>query len=139
MAQKDLGNLISKLRKGANLTQQELADKLNITDKAVSSWERGATSPDKDIIPRLAEIFRITSDELLNVKLREEVTQKVMYEYVKVKLEKNGLLSGTKSTCHQETINSYAQKGFRYAGYIPTQSDSTGLVLEMDLIFEKPV
>jgi len=138
MAQKDLGDLISELRKRAKMTQQELAKRVNISDKAVSSWERGLTSPDKDIILKLAEILGTTADELLNAKLKEDGIKKIMYEFVNVKLEKKGVFSGAKNTCHQEVIISYANKGFRYAGYIPTLSESTGLVLEMDLIFEKP-
>lgn len=39
----EMGRLISSLRKEKNMTQQELADKLNITDKAVSKWERGGS------------------------------------------------------------------------------------------------
>ncbi|RGD75418.1 XRE family transcriptional regulator [Anaerofustis stercorihominis] len=39
----EMGRLISSLRKEKNMTQQELADKLNITDKAVSKWERGVS------------------------------------------------------------------------------------------------
>ena len=74
MAQSDLGNFIAELRKQAGMTQQDLADKLNITDKAVSKWERGLSSPDIDTIPRIAGIFGITSEELLNVKLKEVTT-----------------------------------------------------------------
>ena len=138
MTQQDLGNIISELRKKAGLTQQELANRISVTNKAVSNWERGVSYPDTDSIMKLAEIFEISIEELMAAKQREEDTHKVMYEYVRIKLEKSGLLlAGTKNTRHQEVINSYAQKGFRYAGYIPTLNDSTGLVLEMDLIFEK--
>ena len=42
----NLGTKIAKLRKEQNMTQQELANKLNITDKAVSKWERGLSYPD---------------------------------------------------------------------------------------------
>ena len=74
MAQSDLGNFIAELRKQAGMTQQDLADKLNITDKAVSKWERGLSSPDIDTIPKIAGIFGITSEEFLNVKLKEVTT-----------------------------------------------------------------
>ena len=46
MEQKKLGDIIVELRKKQHLTQQELANKLNITDKAVSKWERGLSYPD---------------------------------------------------------------------------------------------
>ena len=139
MAQQDLGNLIAELRKKANMTQQELADKINITDKAVSKWERGGSAPDIETIPKLAEIFGVTSEELLNAKLKEGVVQMFMYEYVQVELDKHGLIRKTKSTRHREIINAHAKKGYRYAGFIPTQIDEIGLVLQMDLVFEKPV
>jgi len=139
MAQKDLGGLISELRKKANMTQQDLADRLNITDKAVSKWERGISSPDLETIPKLVEIFGITIEELMSVRLKEGAVQKVMYEYVKVTLEKHGIIRKTKSTRHQEIINEYAKKGYRYAGYIPTMIDEMGLLIEMDMIFEKPI
>ena len=141
MAQQDLGNLIAELRKKANMTQQELADRLNISNKAVSKWERGGSSPDIETIPKLAEIFGITSEELLNAKLKEGGVQIVMYEYefANVTLEKHGIIRKAKSTQHQEIINTYAKKGFRYAGFIPTQIDETGIMLGMDLILEKPV
>jgi len=38
-----------------------------------------------------------------------------------------------------EIINEYAKKGYRYAGYIPTMIDEMGLLIEMDMIFEKPI
>lgn len=60
-----MGNLIANLRKKNNMTQQELANKLNITDKAVSKWERGFSCPDISTIPQLAEILGIDANQLL--------------------------------------------------------------------------
>ena len=51
MNTENIGALISKLRKEKGMTQQELADKLKITDKAVSKWERGGYHLDKDTTP----------------------------------------------------------------------------------------
>lgn len=65
---KTMGDLILKLRKEQNMTQKELADQLNITDKAVSKWERGLTCPDINTIPMLAKTLGITSEELLNIE-----------------------------------------------------------------------
>ena len=137
MAQKDLGHLISELRKNANMTQQDLAGKINITDKAVSKWERGLSSPDISTIPKLAEVFGIKSEVLLNVKLMEEAIKKVMYEYVKVEMEQSGIIRKVKCTRHREIINEYASNGYRYAGFVPTKFDEGGIMLEMDLVFEK--
>ena len=61
----EMGRLISSLRKEKNMTQQELANKLNITDKAVSKWERGLSYPDISLIPKLSEILDIDPNKLL--------------------------------------------------------------------------
>lgn len=59
------GKLISERRKAIKLTQKELADKLHITDKAVSKWERGLSFPDISILIPLAEILNISLYDLL--------------------------------------------------------------------------
>lgn len=56
------------------------------------------------------------------------------YEYVSVRVSKG--IFGSKSEEHREIIDSYAAKGYRYAGYIPTLADSYGKLYEIDLIFE---
>ena len=68
MAYKSMGETISALRREKGLTQRELADKLNVTDKAVSKWERDVACPDTMTIPKLAEILGISVEELLNAK-----------------------------------------------------------------------
>lgn len=68
MANKSIGKIISTLRKEKGLTQKELADKLNITDKAVSKWERDIAFPDTATIPKLAEILEVSVEELMNAK-----------------------------------------------------------------------
>lgn len=65
MEQKTIGSFIAVLRKASGLTQRELAEKLNVSDKAVSRWERDESAPDLSLIPVIADIFGITSDELL--------------------------------------------------------------------------
>lgn len=65
MEKKSIGAFIAVLRKANGMTQRELAEKLNVSDKAVSRWERDETLPDLSMIPVLAELFGVTSDELL--------------------------------------------------------------------------
>lgn len=65
---KQIGKKITELRKAHNMTQMELADKLDISFQAVSNWERGNTMPDISKLPELAEIFQISVDELLSGK-----------------------------------------------------------------------
>ena len=65
----DLKQIISKnivsLRNSENMTQAELAEKLNYSDKAVSKWERGESLPDVIVIKQIADIFGVTVDSLL--------------------------------------------------------------------------
>ena len=61
-----IGKFISLCRKNKNLTQEQLAEKLNITDRAVSKWERGLCLPDASIMIPLCEILGIHVNELLS-------------------------------------------------------------------------
>ena len=63
-----MGETISTLRKEKGMTQKELADILNITDKAVSKWERDVAFPDTQTIPKLAEILGVSIEELMHTK-----------------------------------------------------------------------
>lgn len=74
MDNKKMGNFISELRKAKNMTQKELAEKLNITDKAVSKWERGLGYPDITLVSSLADILEVTVNELLNGERTVEAT-----------------------------------------------------------------
>ena len=65
MEKQTMGAFIAVLRKANGLTQKELAEKLNVSDKAVSRWERDESYPDLTLIPLIADIFGITADELL--------------------------------------------------------------------------
>ena len=65
MTNKSIGNFLSELRKEKDLTQKEIADYLNVSDKTVSHWECDKYSPDISVIPVLAEFFGVTCDEIL--------------------------------------------------------------------------
>ena len=62
---KKFGAFLSKLRKNADMTQSELADKLNLTRQAISRYELGESFPDISILISIADIFNITIDELI--------------------------------------------------------------------------
>lgn len=68
------GKFIQELRKEKNMTQRELAEKLNLTDKAISKWERGIGFPDIAMLKPLSEIFNVSIIELLNGQ-RENVKE----------------------------------------------------------------
>ena len=63
---KKFGAHVSQLRKSADMTQSELAEKLNLTRQAISKYETGDSFPDVSILIQIAEIFEITLDELIN-------------------------------------------------------------------------
>ncbi|MDE6594268.1 MAG: helix-turn-helix domain-containing protein [Oscillospiraceae bacterium] len=66
MDQVVIGKFIARRRKAKELTQAQLAEMLNISDRAVSKWERGLNLPDPSLMLPLCEILGITADELLN-------------------------------------------------------------------------
>ena len=66
MNQEKIGKFITELRKQKNMTQQELADKLNVTDRAVGNWENGRRLPDYSILKDLCDTLGITINELLS-------------------------------------------------------------------------
>lgn len=68
MANQSMGEIISTLRKEKGMTQKDIADKLGITDKAVSKWERDVAFPDTATIPKLAEILGVSVEDLLQAK-----------------------------------------------------------------------
>lgn len=68
MKKKTLGMMIASLRKENGMTQLDLADKMGVTDKAVSKWERDISYPDVNTIAKLAEVFEISVDELMQIK-----------------------------------------------------------------------
>ena len=68
---------IASLRKNAKLTQAELAEKLNYSDKAISKWERGDSIPDVLVLYELAELFSVTVDYFLHSHAEEEKKPKI--------------------------------------------------------------
>lgn len=82
------GKFISELRKEKGLTQKELAEKLNVTDKAVSKWETGRSAPDIALLVSLADILGVTVVEILQGKKIEkesfpEISDEVVVRTIK--------------------------------------------------------
>ena len=65
MEKKTIGAFLAVLRKASGMTQQQVADRLNVSNKTVSKWECDESLPDITLIPVLAEMFHVTSDEIL--------------------------------------------------------------------------
>ena len=100
MEKKTIGQFMAALRKANGLTQQEVADRLNVSNKAVSRWERDECAPDISVLPALAELLGVTCDELLK---GERITNAFQTEKREPKIEKqvksliNRTLSGFKT------------------------------------------
>ena len=93
MDQQKIGSFIAQCRKKQNLTQSQLAEKLNITDRAVSKWETGRAMPDSSIMLELCNILKINVNDLLSGEIiamneYDKKHEELLLEMVKQK-EKN--------------------------------------------------
>ena len=94
MDQSKIGKFIAECRKQKNLTQMQLSEKLGITDKAVSKWERGITMPDTSIMLELCEILGISVNELLigekiNMENNDQKNEQLLLDMAKEIEKKN--------------------------------------------------
>lgn len=95
MNQEKIGDFIAKIRKEKNMTQQNLADKLSVSDKTISKWENGRGMPDLSLISPLCDILEITINELLSgeylnesnyqYKQDENIINAINYSRLKIK------------------------------------------------------
>ena len=98
MNQEKIGKFILELRKEKNMTQQELADALNVTDRAISKWENGRGMPDYSLIKPLCEQLGITVNDLLSgerlnkrdyqEKFEKNIMNTLGYSFKKIKKAK---------------------------------------------------
>ncbi|NLW88819.1 MAG: helix-turn-helix domain-containing protein [Clostridiaceae bacterium] len=75
MDYRKIGGLILSLRKEKGLTQRQLAECLNVSDKAISKWERGMGCPDVSLLPSIAEIFGVDLESILKGTLSENAIE----------------------------------------------------------------
>ena len=80
MDQVKIGKFIAEKRKEVNLTQMQLAEKLSVTDRAISKWENGKSLPDASIMEELCSILKITINELFCAKEISMESYKEKYE-----------------------------------------------------------
>lgn len=97
MDQIKIGQFIKECRNKNNLTQMQLAEKLGITDRAVSKWENGRAMPDSSLMLDLCKELKITvndllSGEVVSVNNYNENSEKIMLEMVREKEKKDRLL-----------------------------------------------
>ena len=99
MDQIKIGKFIQEKRKEQKLTQSDLAEKLNITDRAISKWENGICLPDAGTMPELCKVLNISindlfSGEMVDMKDNEKKLEENLLEMAKLKEEKDKQLLG---------------------------------------------
>ncbi len=95
----NLGERLFELRKAKNLTQDEVAEKLNVTRQTVSKWETNQSTPDFDKILPLCELYGISTEELLKGEKQEQKIE----ENEKEKNDKNNYENMTKNQIKQKS------------------------------------
>lgn len=105
------GEYIYELRKRENLSQAELGKKLGISGKAISKWETGSAKPNTDMLKKLAVIFNISTDELLNLPSKKENKQITNIVIT------GGPCAG-KTTAMSWIQNAFAERGY-YVLFVP--------------------
>ena len=88
--EQSIGKQIAIHRKRLQLTQEQLAEKLGVTAQAVSKWETGQSCPDIALLPKLAEIFQISVDELLGKEPKQVFSAEVVTEEDHLQNENSG-------------------------------------------------
>ena len=83
MNELSFGTRIAELRNISNITQLELAEKLGVTDRAVSKWETGSGYPDIALLPQIADVFSVSIDYLLRGKANKK--QEIYVDYANSK------------------------------------------------------
>lgn len=68
----EIGNRIRKFRKESGLTQEQLAEKINVSKSRVSNWEQGINRPDADIISNICRALNVSPSDLLDVHLTDD-------------------------------------------------------------------
>lgn len=107
-----IGRFIAALRQAKGLTQRELGDLLFVSNKTVSRWERDECTPDLYLIPAIAEIFGITTDELLRGERKAGGDGDGAYSAAKSERQLCGILA--KSAADSKFFRSYP-RGWRCA------------------------
>ncbi len=112
----NIGQTIKQLRKARGVTQEELANALNLTHQTVSKWENDTAQPDIMMMPSLADYFGVTIDDLFGYKLNVMTNKERLIRY----MDKNGILVRDNVTL---------QHGGQSHYYINTENFSTNAQL----------
>ncbi len=112
MATLETGRLITEIRKKKNMTQKDVANYLNVSDRAVSKWERGESYPEITTLPKLAELLEISVDELLRGSIENKDLKNDEYGTEDINKEERKrayscLLEDAGNKFHRSTIITY--------------------------------
>lgn len=106
MSNKSMGSFLSELRKEKGITQRELAEILNVSDKTVSHWERDEHSPDLSMLPLLAEFFGVSCDELIKGEKRSDSIPSGSHFFSNVAHQSENFV---KNPCEEKIYKSYTK------------------------------
>lgn len=84
-----LASNISKLRKECSMTQEQLAEALGVTFAAVSKWERGAATPELNLIAEMADLFEVSIDALIGYEFQNHEQENVIARLKRYAVERN--------------------------------------------------
>jgi len=117
----EFNNKLYELRKRKGLSQEELANRLNVSRQTVSKWEVGESSPDMEKLVAISELFDISLDELVldKVAAKEEASEQIV---------KSELYSDIKENVLTEDNRKKAKKGLKIAGIV------LGALLLIDIV-----
>ena len=138
MDQVKIGKFISECRKKNNLTQMQLAEKLNITDRAISKWETGKAMPDSGIMLDLCSELKITVNELLSgemidMKDYDKKTEELLLEMQKQKEESDRRLLTIEIVIGVITLVMYCAVVMG-VGFLPIKESTQILVITLSTI-----
>lgn len=133
----NIGTTIKKYRQRKGITQERLAEYLNLSVSAISQWECGKTMPDITMLPVIAGIFDVTTDELLGVDLakKQEEINNILEEYSHLSnlgLDKEKFDYIKAAYCKYPTTPGIVDKYLWMLCYDPYCDDSNGLLAHED-------
>lgn len=137
------GEKIQELRKKNNLSQENLAEKLNITRQTISKWELNETSPDIKQASELAKIFSVSLDDLANIKLDVECSKnrilgRLIGRDCYLDIDSDDLLLTSRTICKIIDINKqFIKLEFKYNNKTVTKLIDISLVSSIKRIKEE--
>ena len=140
MNQEKIGNFIAECRKSKNLTQMQLAEKLNIKDRAISKWERGKGMPDTSIMLDLCKELGISVNELLSGEMIEmndynKKTEELLLQMAKREEQQNKKLLISMYVILFTSMAFFLITVFTAVHFIPDEPTQVLVILAATIVF----